>query len=97
MNEWRGIPREEIQWYPTIDAKKCIGCKACVEFCKNDVLEFDEATGKTRVKNPYNCVVECRTCARLCPTEAITFPDEEAFVVYIKEKLEGVRSGRDMP
>lgn len=94
MKEWRGIPREDIQWNPTIDAEKCIGCKACVEFCKNDVLEFDEATGKTRVKNPYNCVVECRTCARLCPTGAITFPDEEAFIAYIKEKLAGVGADR---
>lgn len=39
------------------------------------------------MKNPYNCVVECRTGARFCPREAITFPDEEAFTAYIKEKL----------
>lgn len=89
MGEWRGIPREEIPWFPTIDAEKCIGCKACVEFCKNDVLEFEEETGKTKVKNPYNCVVECRTCARLCPTEAITFPDETVFSNFIKTKLTG--------
>lgn len=87
MKEWRGIPRGEIDWNPTIDPEKCIGCKVCVEFCKNDVLEFDEAKQKTRVKNPYNCVVECRTCARICPTGAITFPDEVAFIAYIREKL----------
>lgn len=86
MKEWRGIPREEIDWYPAIDPEKCIGCKTCVDFCKNDVLEFDEAVQKTRVNNPYNCVVECRTCARLCPTEAISFPDEEAFNAYITSR-----------
>lgn len=89
MKEWRGIPREEIPWYPTIDAEKCIGCKACIEFCNNAVLEFDEAAVKTSVKNPYNCVVECRTCARLCPTDAISFPDEKEFSAFIKEKLAG--------
>ncbi len=88
MNNWRGIPREEIPWYPTIDAEKCTGCKACIEFCRNDVLEFDEATCKTAVKNPYNCVVECRTCSRLCPSEAITFPEETRFAEFIKEMLE---------
>lgn len=87
MKEWRGIPREEIPWFPTIDQGKCIGCRACVEFCKNDVLEFDEASQKTRVKNPFNCVVECRTCSRLCPTDAISFPDEKEFSAFIKGKL----------
>ena len=87
MKEWRGIPREEIPWYPTIDPEKCIGCKTCIEFCKNDVLEFDEATGKTRVKNPYNCVVECKTCARLCPVDAISFPEEQQFNEVLKACL----------
>jgi len=32
-------------------------------------------------------VVECRTCARLCPAEAITFPEEAYFAAFIKEKL----------
>ena len=94
MKEWRGIQREEIDWYPEIDPEKCIGCKACVEFCRNDVLEFSEATGKTGVKNPYNCVVECHTCARLCPTGAITFPDEKSFIDYIKKKLADVQTDR---
>jgi NAD-dependent dihydropyrimidine dehydrogenase PreA subunit len=91
MKKWRGIPREEIPWYPTIDEEKCVGCRACVEFCQNDVLEFDEATQKAKVKNHDNCVVECRTCARLCQACAITFPDEEKFTKYIKEKLERKR------
>jgi NAD-dependent dihydropyrimidine dehydrogenase PreA subunit len=87
MNDWRGIPREDIPWFPSIDAVECIGCKACVDFCKNDVLEYDETIGKTTVKNPFNCVVECQTCARLCPVGAITFPDETSFSAFITEKL----------
>jgi NAD-dependent dihydropyrimidine dehydrogenase PreA subunit len=87
MKEWRGIPREDIPWFPIIDETKCIGCRACVDFCPNDVLEFHAADGKARVKNPYNCVVECKACVKLCPVEAITFPDEEAFSLFIKQKL----------
>ena len=48
MRTWRGILREEIPWYPTIDPDRCTGCRTCVDFCRNDVLEFDEpAEGPT--------------------------------------------------
>ena len=87
MGEWRGIPREEIPWYPTIDAGKCIGCRECITICKNGVLDFDETTQKSKVVNPYYCVVECRTCARLCPAVAISFPDAAEFTAFINEKL----------
>lgn len=87
MGEWRGIPREEIPWFPTIDTEKCIGCRECITICKNGVLAFDEPSQKSTVVNPYNCVVECRTCARLCPADAISFPDVNEFSMFIKEKL----------
>jgi len=87
MKEWRGIPREEVPWFPTIDAVKCTGCKTCIEICKNDVLLFDEEAGKAQAVHPYNCVVECKTCARLCPSGAITFPTEEEFGTFAKERL----------
>ncbi|MRR07012.1 MAG: ferredoxin family protein [Deltaproteobacteria bacterium] len=87
MKVWRGIPRDEIPWFPTLDKEKCIGCRECVEFCPNEVLEFDEASGKARVKYPLNCVVECKACAKICPVEAISFPDEEYFSAFITKKL----------
>lgn len=87
MSDWRGIPREEIPWFPTIDAEKCVGCRECITICKNGVLAFDEAAQKSKVVNPYNCVVECRTCARLCPVEAINFPDANEFSAYINVKF----------
>lgn len=87
MSDWRGIPREKIPWYPTIDGEKCGGCRTCVEFCKNGVLEFDEQTQKARVRSPYNCVVECSTCGRLCPVEAISFPEQKEFADIIRRLL----------
>lgn len=87
MGEWRGIPREDIPWFPTIDAEKCIGCRECITICKNGVLTFEESVKKSTVIKPYNCVVECRTCARLCPADAISFPDADVFNAFIKEKL----------
>lgn len=87
MSEWRGIPREEIPWFPTIDAEKCIGCRECITICKNGVLAFDEEAEKSTVVNRYNCVVECRTCARLCPVEAISFPEANDFSELVKGKL----------
>lgn len=87
MGEWRGIPREEIPWFPTIDAEKCIGCRECLTICKNGVLDFDETSQKSIVVNPYNCVVECRTCARFCPSTAITFPDAAEFTAIINNML----------
>lgn len=87
MSEWRGIPREEIPWFPSIDSEKCIGCRECISICKNGVLAFDEEAQKSTVVTPYNCVVECRTCAKLCPADAIDFPDAAAFTIFIKGKL----------
>ncbi len=87
MSEWRGIPREEIPWFPTIDEEKCIGCRECLNICKNGVLAFNETNQKSKVVNPYNCVVECRTCGRLCPAEAISFPEANEFSEFITSKL----------
>ena len=87
MSVWRGIPREKIHWFPTIDAGKCIGCRTCVDFCKNGVLAFNETTQKALVVAPFNCVVECSTCGRLCPEGAISFPEPEAFARVIRRLL----------
>lgn len=73
------IPREKIPWFPTIDPDLCIGDQDCLNFCKNNVLAFDEDAFKVIVVNPYNCVLGCDACSKICPQEAIKFPDREEF------------------
>jgi NAD-dependent dihydropyrimidine dehydrogenase PreA subunit len=77
--KWRGIPRNKIPWYPSIDYEKCVGCGRCIDYCKLGVYELDEKNGKQRpvVKNPYNCVVLCSGCDSICPAGAIKHPSNK--------------------
>lgn len=79
------IPREEIPWYPTIDADLCTGCAECLDFCANDVFVLDDDKKIMTVKNPYNCVVGCNKCAEFCSTGALTFPSKEELVAMLRE------------
>ena len=72
--EWRGVPREKILWFPTVDLDKCAGCKECFSFCSHKVYAWDEESNKTKVVQPFQCVVGCSSCAGMCPEEAISFP-----------------------
>lgn len=69
-----GVPRERIPWFPTIDDDECEGCGTCTDFCKNGVLELRGNPPKALVVKPYNCVVMCSACSKLCPNAAISFP-----------------------
>lgn len=71
---WEGIPRENVPWYPKIDADKCKGCKKCIEFCKHNVYSWDEKDKKVKVNEPYFCVVGCSNCSGLCKEKTIEFP-----------------------
>jgi len=72
---WHGIPREEIPWYPTVDAATCIGCSLCFVTCGRLVYEMVE--NKAVAVRPYDCMVGCSTCATVCPVQAISFPDRD--------------------
>jgi NAD-dependent dihydropyrimidine dehydrogenase PreA subunit len=70
---WRGIPREQIPWFPMLDEMLCDGCDKCLQFCSSRVYTKGES-GTVYVAQPMNCVVGCDACARLCPHGAIRFP-----------------------
>jgi len=81
-----GVPRERIDWRPTIDYNKCNYCNECVDFCPHNVFEIKENEEKKLiVKNPENCVVFCRACSKTCGPDALSFPDKQETTKKIKE------------
>jgi NAD-dependent dihydropyrimidine dehydrogenase PreA subunit len=80
--------RGKIDWYPTVDEKRCTFCKICYDFYFRKVYFFDEVNQKVLVTHPYECVVLCSGCQAKCPVQAISFPerrDFEHFVAYEDE------------
>ena len=57
-------------WFPVIDYGKCIGCLACVSFCKSGV--YSAKAGRPAVSKPEACPKGCRGCEPVCPQGAIT-------------------------
>jgi NAD-dependent dihydropyrimidine dehydrogenase PreA subunit len=73
---WHGIPRDEIPWFPTVDAEACIGCQLCYVTCGRGVYEMHDNVATPAA--PMECAVGCSTCANVCPTAAIGFPTLDA-------------------
>lgn len=82
--KWFGIPRNEIDWYPTIDYSKCIGCMACIHKCKHGV--YAVVDGKPKITAQENCVVGCTNCQSLCKNKAISFPPKSYLHELTKRK-----------
>ncbi len=74
---WQGKPREQVPWYPSIYPDRCDGCGDCLTFCAYDVYDWDEASHRAIVVDPFNCLVGCDACARVCKRGAICFPPRE--------------------
>lgn len=77
MTTHSNIPREKVPWFPTINYDACIHDQECVNFCKNDVFDWNEALGEPVVARPNNCVIGCDACSQICPSEAISFPSQD--------------------
>jgi len=80
--KYHGIPREEIQWFPTIDREKCVKCGVCIEFCHQKVYSLvgDVPT----VTTPYACIVGCTGCVSKCEARAISFPSMRKITEELK-------------
>ena len=83
FDEWFGVPRREIPWYPKIDPAQCVGCGLCAAICGRGVYKYDFDTSRPIIVKPYNCLVGCQTCANLCPVGAIEFPNPNILRSYI--------------
>jgi NAD-dependent dihydropyrimidine dehydrogenase PreA subunit len=82
---YKGIPREKIPWYPSIDYNKCSSCGKCVDYCKLGVYIFDKKSNRPTIVNPFNCVVLCKGCQDICPSNAISHPPRKTTVELIRK------------
>ncbi len=62
------------RWYPVIDYSRCTNCMECIDFCLFGVYGVDGAE-RILVENQDNCKKGCPACSRVCPEQAIMFPD----------------------
>jgi NAD-dependent dihydropyrimidine dehydrogenase PreA subunit len=62
------------RWYPVIDYTRCTNCMECIDFCLFGVYGVD---GQERilVEQQDNCKKGCPACSRVCPENAIIFPE----------------------
>lgn len=62
------------RWYPVIDYSRCTNCLECLDFCLFGVYGVD-ALERILVENPDQCKKGCPACSRVCPQQAIMFPE----------------------
>ncbi len=62
------------RWYPVIDYSRCTNCMECLDFCLFGVYGVD-AMERLLVETQDNCKRGCPACSRVCPEQAIMFPD----------------------
>lgn len=64
------------RWYPVIDFSRCTNCMECIDFCLFGVYGVDKAE-TILVEQPDNCRKGCPACSRVCPENAIVFPQHK--------------------
>ncbi|MCS6864256.1 MAG: 4Fe-4S dicluster domain-containing protein [Gemmataceae bacterium] len=62
------------RWYPVIDYNRCTNCLECLDFCLFGVYGVD-AFERIIVENQDQCKKGCPACSRVCPQQAIMFPE----------------------
>lgn len=64
------------RWYPVIDYSRCTNCMECIDFCLFGVYGLDKAD-RILVEQQDNCKKGCPACSRVCPENAIIFPQHK--------------------
>jgi NAD-dependent dihydropyrimidine dehydrogenase PreA subunit len=62
------------RWYPVIDYSRCTNCLECLDFCLFGVYGVDSLE-RIVVENQDQCKKGCPACSRVCPQQAIIFPE----------------------
>ncbi|HLN28902.1 MAG TPA: ferredoxin family protein [Gemmataceae bacterium] len=68
------LAQPDRRWYPVIDYSRCTNCMECIDFCLFGVYGVDNQD-RILVDNQDNCKRGCPACSRVCPEQAIIFPD----------------------
>jgi Pyruvate/2-oxoacid:ferredoxin oxidoreductase delta subunit len=64
------------RWYPVIDFDRCTNCLECLDFCLFGVFDLDKSD-RIAVLDADACRDGCPACARVCPSQAIMFPQHD--------------------
>jgi pyruvate formate lyase activating enzyme len=76
-----GMPSAQGVWW---EARKCIGCGACLEACTTGALQEGP---EGLIRNAETCII-CGACVAACPSAAMTFTGETwSLEALIKEVL----------
>ena len=72
------ISGEDVRrrWYPVIDYSRCTNCMECIDFCLFGVYGVD-LLDRILVEQEDNCKKGCPACSRVCPANAIVFPEHK--------------------
>jgi NAD-dependent dihydropyrimidine dehydrogenase PreA subunit len=62
------------RWYPVIDYSRCTNCMECLDFCLFGVYGVN-GQDRILVENQDSCKKGCPACSRVCPEQAIMFPE----------------------
>jgi len=76
------------RWYPVIDLSRCTNCLECIDFCLFGVYGID-AQETILVEQPDNCRQGCPACSRVCPENAIIFPQHKSPTIAGSSEIGG--------
>ncbi|MDB5311481.1 MAG: ferredoxin family protein [Gemmataceae bacterium] len=68
------------RWYPVIDYDRCTNCLECLDFCLFGVYGVDSIE-RILVENQDQCKKGCPACSRVCPQQAIIFPEYKSAAI----------------
>lgn len=64
----------KAEYMAEIDPEGCVGCRACMQVCQFDALDFSPDVQKCTI-NPYKCY-GCGACRAVCKKDAIFLKDK---------------------
>lgn len=76
------------RWYPVIDYSRCTNCMECIDFCLFGVYGVDHVE-TILVEQPDNCRKGCPACSRVCPENAIIFPQHKTPAIAGSNEVAG--------